>query len=94
MSAKQTFVQHYQKAIGRSDAPQGLIKAGCLYVLDLKVAGFSQDEVTGRLQDLIASAGGMIPDTARLDADIMLHCIEEYHRPVPPARPKPPEFLG
>ncbi len=92
MSAKHTFYQHYQEAVGRNEAPPGLIKAACLYVLDLKLAGLSLDDITSRLQELIRSAGGMTPDTARLDADIMLHCVEEYHRPVPTPRPKPPEF--
>jgi hypothetical protein len=88
MSAKNTFFQHYRMAVGKNEAPQGLIKAACLYVLDLRVAGLSLDDVTSRVQELIKSAGGMVPETTALDADIMLHCVEEYHRPAPPP------FLG
>ena len=93
MSATNTFFQHYRMAVGKTEAPQALIKAACLYVLDLRVAGLSLDDLTIRVQELIKSAGGMVPQTAALDADIMVHCIEEYHRPAPLPRPKPPPFL-
>ena len=93
MSGKGTFFEQYQKAFGRTEAPPGLITAACLYVFDLKVAGLSADDIAGCLQEIMRDAGGQSPATARLDADIMLHCIEQYHRPVPPL-PKPPDFLG
>jgi hypothetical protein len=94
MSAKNTFVQHYQKADGSKEAPPGLIKAVSLYVLDLKRAGLAVDDIANRLRELIRSAGGQSPETARLDGDIIMHSIEHYHRPVSPPPPKPPDFLG
>jgi hypothetical protein len=94
MTGKGTFFEQYQKAFGKNEAPPGLITAGCLYVFDLKVAGFSVDDITGRLQEIMRDAGGQTPATAGLDADIMLHCIEQYHRPLPSPVPKPPDFLG
>lgn len=94
ISAKETFIQHYQKADGTKEAPAGLIKAANLYVLKLKTDGFSLEEITERLQALKRSAGGQTPETARLDADILLHCIEQFHRPLPAPHPKPPDFVG
>jgi hypothetical protein len=94
MSAKGTFILQYQKAQGGKSAPAAVIKAACLYTLDLKIAGLSLDEITTRLEDLMRAAGGLTPETARLDADIMLHCVEEYHRPLPRSIPKPPDFIG
>jgi hypothetical protein len=71
-----------------------LIKAANLYVLKLKSAGLSLEEITERLQTLKRSAGGGTPETARLDADIMLHAVEQFHRPSSSTHPKPPDFVG
>ena len=71
-----------------------MIKAANLYVLKLKTAGFSLNEITERIQTLKRSAGGQTPETARLDADILLHCIDQFHRPLSAAHPKPLDFLG
>jgi hypothetical protein len=94
MSARNTFIQQYQTADGRKPAPPGLIKAACLYVLELKRHGFSLPDISARVEKLIRSAGGHTPESARLDADIHIHCVEEFHRPLPNSHPKPPDFLG
>lgn len=94
MSAKSTFIQHYQTAQGGKAASAGLIKAASLFVLDLKKSGLSLEEVTRRIQDVLRIAGGQTPETARLDGDLMARCIAEYDQPLPAPPPKPPDFVG
>jgi hypothetical protein len=62
--------------------------------MDLKEAGLSLNEATDRLARLLRIAGGQTPETARLDTDIIGHCIEQFNRPSSPRPPKPPEYLG
>jgi hypothetical protein len=94
MNARNTFIHHYQKAAGTKPASAGVIKAGSLYVLGLKREGCTIEEIESRLKVLIRTAGVQTPETSRLDEDILVHCIDHYHRPPSPAPPKPPEFLG
>jgi hypothetical protein len=94
MSAKTTFIQHYQTAQGGKLAPPGLVKAACLFVIELKKDGLSLDEMSRRLQDVLRIAGGQTPETARLDGDLMAHCIEQFNQPLPSPPPKPPDFVG
>ena len=94
MNARSTFIQHYQKASGSKPAPGGVIKAGALYVLGLKREGCTIEEIEARLKVLIRTAGGQTPETSRLDEDILVHCVDHYHRELPPAPPTPTDFLG
>jgi hypothetical protein len=94
MNARSTFIHHYQKASGAKPAPGGVIKAGALYVLGLKREGCTIEEIEARLKVLIRTAGGQTPETSRLDEDILVHCVDHYHRELPPPPPTPTDFLG
>jgi hypothetical protein len=94
MSAKTTFIRHYETAQGGKVAPPGLVKAASLFVLDLKKTGLSREEMRQRIQDVLRIAGGQTPETVRLDDDLMAHCVEQYDRPLPAPPPKPPDFVG
>jgi hypothetical protein len=94
MNARNTFIRHYQKAEGSKPAPAGVIKAGALYVLGLKREGCTIEEIEARLKVLIRTAGGRTPETSRLDEDILVHCVDHYHKePLPPS-PDQHDFLG
>ena len=69
-------------ADGGRAAPSWLLKVASVYVDGLKLAGLAPESVTSRLEALIQSAGGLTPETASLDADIMRQCVEEYHQPL------------
>ena len=69
-------------ADGRAATPSGLLKVASVYVDELKLAGLSPECVTSRLEALIQSAGGLTPETAIIDADIMRQCVEEYRQPL------------
>lgn len=89
MDAADVFVQEYKRLGGRYPPTAALIKAACLYVFDLRLAGFSLEEVLEKVRGLMLGAGGQTPQTERLDAEIIKHCVAEYHRPAPE---KPPAF--
>jgi hypothetical protein len=94
MSAKTTFIKHYQTAQGGKVAPPGLVKAASLYVVELKKTGLSLEEACRRVQLAMQIAGGQTPETARLDGDLMAHCSAQYDQPLPAPPPKPPDFVG
>ena len=68
-------------ADGSRAAPPWLLKVASVYVDGLKLAGLSPECVTSRLEALIQSAGGLTPETAIIDADIMRQCVEQHHQP-------------
>ena len=81
MNAADRFVEEYKKAQGNKPASPLLTEAARHYVLVAKGMGVGQGEIIDALVSLMENAGGRTPETARLDDDLIMRCIEEYARP-------------
>lgn len=81
MNAADRFVEEYKKAQGNKPASPALAESARRYVLIAKGMGIPQDEIIEALTGLMRTGGGRTPETAGLDNDLIMRCVEEYARP-------------
>ena len=81
MNPPEIFVREYKKACAATVASRELAEAARRYVWTAKAVGVSQSDTLKALQSLMRRAGGRTPETAELDSDLFIHCVEEYARP-------------